>query len=290
MISNISFRAHEFIVIDAVPESHMQTAKHIHSYIQDYLTEANSAMSCHYFRCEGSSDFYRVMDDIHDKSIKIGSIPFIHMEGHGKQESFIMPDGSCLAWEKVFDKFRAINIATRNNLFVAIGACESAYGYKAAIITRECPVYGLFAPDEIVEAGELEDGFIEFYRGLIVENDVNVAIERFINKAVSSKFSLCLSQMFFEKAARYYLLEHCMGNGRETRLESLTTIAKKKTHLPLKTIRKQLKQKIFKSQASSIQELYNKFMMIDKYPNNAERFNFNIAQFEREVRNQKSGT
>ena len=63
------------------------------------------------------------------------------------------------------------------------------------------------------------------------------------------------------------------------------TIAKQNICLPLKTLRKAIKRKLLEPKAPHLRRFYAKFMMIDKFPENAERFDFDVDKFENDVRN-----
>lgn len=285
-MANIGFTAHKFIVIDAMRAQDLHTAKRIHETIQDSLIQKARESTCRYVKCDSPNDLIQELDQVFEDCANTSEIPFLHIEGHGEKEFLRLPYG-LLKWENIFETIRKINIATRNNLFMTCGACESSYAYRAADIMRECPVFGLLAPDRVVEAGEVEDGFIEFYRSLILENDLNSALEWFISKTNSRNFALVFSQTFFEQSATSYLTQHCTGSGRRRKQEELISIAKQNTNLPLQAVRKEIKRKLRKSQALHLRKFYEKFMMIDKFPENAERFDFDVNEFERNVRNMR---
>ena len=285
-MEDTGFFAHSFVIIDAVPKNELQTGSRIYENIQDYINQSGTTvLSSKRIRCNTPSDLIKALDEVLDSLENGGQIPFIHLDSHGDRDNIRLPNGSSLGWDVIFDQFRKINIASRNNLFVASSACESAYAYKAAAhITKECPVLGLFAPAMIVSAGEVQDGFDAFYKNLLLEHNLQKASNAFKDATNSKRFVPISSQTLFVKVAFYYLTKHCMGAGRRRGQEELLTIVKQKTNIPLnKETRKKVKE-FKKSQAVNLCRFHKKFMMIDKYPENAERFVFDAVKFEEEVR------
>ena len=111
-MANIGFWAHKFIVIDAVPEQELHTAKRIYETIQDCLIQKASELTCQYLRCDSPTELVQTLDQVLVQCVNTGEIPFLHIEGHGEKEFFSLPNGS-LKWETIFETIRKINIATR---------------------------------------------------------------------------------------------------------------------------------------------------------------------------------
>jgi hypothetical protein len=58
---------------------------------------------------------------------KLGAKPIIHLDTHGLDDKgiFIAATNEFVAWSRLSDLFRAININTRNNLCIVSAACYS---------------------------------------------------------------------------------------------------------------------------------------------------------------------
>lgn len=286
-MENIEFLAHGFVIIDLVPESDMQTARHIEENILDTINQEGSGLYCERHRCEAKDDLIAVLSQVKKRLTDTGEVPYIHIEGHGSKESIKMLDGSALPWGKIFECFREINVGCKNNLFFSSGACESAYGFKAATITKPSPVFGMLAPEQVVDTGSVFDGYIDFYKSLIRNESLNDAFDAFSDATNGKQFSLIFSQLLFKKAAYQYIKQHCMGKGRAKRLEDVLSQAVNTVDVPIKKARKILKSELGKPQAMALKEFHSRFMMIDKFPENSERFEFDAVNFERKVKSGK---
>lgn len=286
-MGEISFGAHIFVVIDAVPETELQTGKQIYRAIQDSLSQGEKVFSCKIHRCESSNELFDILEKVLSDTKETGSVPLIHLDGHGSSDYFVLPDQSRVSWNDIFSVFRNINIATKNNLFFTSGACYSAFAYKAASILEKCPVFGLLCPAKTVPAGEIMDGYVVFYKSLIGSGGLKQAFIDFAEVTTPLNYSIIFSQRLFENAAYNYITQECMGRGKQKRIEGLLTKAKKESALSTRQARTAIKKDLKKSQAPALTKFYKIFMMIDLYPENKNRYNFNARKFEKCVRDGK---
>ncbi len=286
-METITFHSTGFYILDTVPEKDMQTGRGLEENIVDIINTNNSSLYCKRIKCTTENDVLDALKSIKTNLIENGDIPYIHIEGHGSKDSLALPSGSVFSWNKLFELFREINILCKNNLFVSSGACLSAYGYKAASITEACPVFGLLAPEKVINSGGVKDGYHAFFKSLICNESLNEAFNRFSEATNGKDYALIFSQLMFRKAAYNYITVHCMGKNKRERLEELVTQATTSTDVSVNAARKQLKKEIYGPQAKHLSKYHQKFMMIDKYPENAERFEFNAGKFEQDVRNGK---
>lgn len=283
-METIEFLAHGFVIIDLVPDRDMQTARHIEENLLDEINAENSDLFCEKYKCETENDLIDVFNIIKKRLKEKGEISYIHIEGHASKESVDLLDGSVMPWSTIFEHFREINILCKNNLFFSSGACQSAYAFKAATITKPSPIFGMLAPEQKVDAGGVLDGYIEFYKSLIRNKSLNDAFNAFAAATDGKQYALIFSQLLFKKAAYKYIKEHCMGKGRGKRLEDVLTQAVNSMDVQVKKARKLLKKELNKPQAIKLKKFHNTFMMIDKYPENSARFEFDAVNFERKIK------
>ena len=283
-MENIGCLAHGFVIIDLVPKEDMQTAKHIEENLLDAINAKKSGLFCERHRCETRDELIAVLNQVKKRLRDKGEVSYIHIEGHGSKENVELLDGSVLPWGTVFEHFREINILCKNNLFFSSGACQSAYGFKAATITKPSPVFGMLAPEQAVKTGSVLDGYIAFYKSLIRNESLNDAFSAFADATNGRQYSLIFSQLLFKKAAYKYIKQYCLGKGRKQRLEDVLTQAVNSVDIPVKKARRLLKKELSKPQAIHLEKFHRRFMMIDKYPENSGRFEFDAVNFERKVK------
>jgi hypothetical protein len=283
-MESIEFLAHGFVIIDLVPDEEMQTARHIEENLLDEINAGNSGLFCERHKCETKNDLIDVFNKIKKRLKEKEEVSYIHIEGHGSKESLKLLDSSLIPWSSIFEHFREINILCKNNLFFSSGACQSAYALKAATITKPSPIFGMLAPEQEVEAGSVLDGYIAFYKSLIRNESLNEAFKAFADVTNGKQYALIFSQSLFKKAAYKYITKNCMGKGRRERLESVLTQAVSSKDVQVKQTRKLLKKELNKPQARSLKKFHNTFMMIDIYPENSKRFEFDAVKFEQKIK------
>ena len=109
-----------------------------------------------------------------------GWSPMIHLDTHGLADRGLMiqPTGEFVGWPTLADRFRAINIASGNNLAVLSHACFSLNVLRQAVLEKPTPFFMLFAPEEEISAGVIEDNTVGFYEDILTGHDVVEARER----------------------------------------------------------------------------------------------------------------
>lgn len=286
-MDSIGFHAQKFVIIDLIPDSELQTGRSMEENLTDFISAEKSDLSCERHKCDTKEDYFKVINQIKNDLSLSGTLPYIHIEGHGSKESLFFPSKHCISWIDVFQGFREINILSKNNLFFSSGACESAYAYKSATINEACPVLGFLAPEKQVKAGSVSDGFFAFYKSLIKSKSLDDAFNSFADATDAKNYAIVFSSQMFRKAAFNYLTQECMGKGRKIRLENLVSQAIAETGGPVKKVRKRIKEELSKPQALLLKEFHQKFMMCDRFPENNKRFSFDAVKFEKDVRSKK---
>lgn len=279
------FHSHGFVIIDAVPPGELQTGKALYEMLCDTISSNGEELFVRRVPCQSASEVLNALRDERKFVENEGKIPIIHIEGHGDKEHLRPANGFYLRWKSVFEELKIVNILTCNNLFFSSAACESAYWYKGASITSECPVYGMLAPATKITAGEVAVGFQAFYRTLLESGDLHTSLNSLANATDAKKFAYIFSHSLFENVACKYLLQHCMGKGLAKRKEELLTVVVKEISIGLKKARKSIKKELSKSQAIHLRRFHRKFLMLDRCKSNETRFPFNAAKFERQVKN-----
>lgn len=291
-MENTGFYANHFVIFDFVPKEELQTGRRLEEAILDSIIQEQSESTCVRHRCPNKEDFFIELTMLEEQVRNKGIMPYIHIEGHGTRDYLALLDNTHIDWAELFDKFRCINISCGNNLFFSSGACNSAYSLgKSATIMKASPVFGILAPEKIVLAGNVEDGFTAFYRVLIRTKNLNKAFDAFTQNMNGKNYALIFADQLFKRAAYKYLTEQCKGKGKRQRLETVLSNAveqKELSDIPIRIIRKKLKEQLEKPQALSLAKFYKKFMLIDKHNlENNERFSFDAVEFERKVKNGK---
>ncbi|SEQ20155.1 hypothetical protein [Nitrosomonas ureae] len=293
IINKIGFITNGFHIIDLVPENELQTGKIIEDCIIDSINAGNFDLHCYRYKCKNRSEILEALDKIKTFMEKQKVVTSIHIEGHASKDHLCLPDHSYIEWSLILDYFREINILCKNNLFFSSGSCDSAYALRSNItINKPCPVFGLLAPEQIVEAGSTSDGFIAFYKNLICsKGDIDMALHEFCQSTNAKQYAVIFAQEIFKKGLRIVIESKYIGKGKKERLEYLLSEVQDQDESgsSVTELRNSLKERL-KLEIPDIMKHYEKFMMIDLYPDLRNRFMFDIEEFVRNVIDYKLNT
>ncbi len=215
-----------------------------------------------------------------------GLLPAVHVDGHGAEEGLLTGDGSRVLWELLWPLFRTLNVATKNNLILTFASCWSAHGIvdkTSADLSLPTPFLVMVAPQKIVLNETVDAGFEDFYRSLIANGDVNAAFDLLARRDRAAdtvgEYKLLIAPRLFALSAEKYVEQHCVGaaaRARERNLESM--------RLGDRHTRRFVRNAIRGSQALYLGEKYRRFMMVDRYPDQAGRFPINLGALEARAR------
>lgn len=215
-----------------------------------------------------------------------GLMPAVHIDGHGAVEGLLTGDGSLVLWEALWPLFRNLNVATRNNLILTFASCSSAHGIvdkTAADLSRPTPFLVMVAPQKIVLNGTVDAGFEDFYRTLIATGDINAAFDllerRDLAASTVGEYKLLIAPKLFVLSAGKYIQQHCIGEAARARERNLEALRAGDRHT-----RRHVRNAIRGSQALYLREKYDRFMMIDRYPDQTGRFQINFGALEARIR------
>ena len=270
-------------VIDLTPLSELNIGRRLAEDIDGWSRIGRSNILSSYEKVGSRSDLEGIFQGI-IKSCQIQrEVPILHVEAHGCKEKIYIGDSESLPWSDFLELLRAVNIATRNNLLVTMAACKSAWLVLSIVLDRPCPFCLLIAPIEDVSVGEVEDGFRDFYRTLLANNDMNGCLPALNARIVSfgNAFEALDAEVLFREAAKGYVETFCSGAKRQERLEKLVSraVAGRITKtIPLPKFRRILRRELRTDPETYLKPFFDMFMMIDQFPENKNRFEFNIER------------
>lgn len=129
--------------------------------------------------------------------------PFIHFEAHGFKDGIELSSGEEVTWTEIVPFLRAINLRTKNNLFISMAACKGGNIQYAVKITEPCPFRGFIGPMENVGENDLLTSYNEFFDSLLRENDFEKAIESLNLYSNGVKYHHMNAEAFFDVVLKY---------------------------------------------------------------------------------------
>lgn len=289
MSEQLSFSATHLHVIDGMPNDHNRTAPALIAGLRNRLREATRPLEIVHHPVGSTRDVVAALNAV-QQSAEVGQLPMLHLDGHADRVGFRASNGDTYLWTSMWETFRHINVACKNNLIVTVGACEGLHAILASIfsITLPSPIFALVAPHNIVAGETVEAGFELYFEHVFRTGDISAAFAELVQIDQSADdhrgdFRLVTAQGLFERTAEKYLRENCMGHGAAKRyvglIDSMAADGKN-SRKARQTLRAQLR----KPQALALKKYHHLFMMLDMHPELAGRISMDYVRFERKVR------
>ena len=219
--------------------------------------------------------FFNVLSAV-ERDANAGIYSMIHLECHGSKEGLQLTNSDIVRWSELRDALIRINIASHLNTVIVVAACNGIHLINVSTRLDRAPFWAVIGPVEEISDLTLKRDFAAFYdtffRSLSGDDTINA-----LNNGASGPdriYHFRTSAGLFMRAYIAYHQTHCVGKGKNVRLEALVTEAMKEPDTRSKGVnwvRKHLKAELGKER-EHFMKVKNRFFMIDKFPENAERF------------------
>lgn len=226
-------------------------------------------------------DLDNILASIEQATKTKNELPFIHIEAHANEDFLGTASGEGISWTDLFNSLQNINIATKNNLVVVVAACFGFHLFKITDVLERAPFYAVLGPNQAVSISEVEAGYQVFYQELFQTKEASSAIAKMNEtlKCTGKRYVLVNCEDLFIMASKNYLEVHCSAKARLQRVEDIVSQyqALGTKTLTIQEVRKIAKEALKTDNLKYIKEHHRFFVMVDLYPQNAERFEFDFS-------------
>lgn len=241
-------------IIEWLPKDDQHTGRLLHEWMENIRPRWS-----YYFRCSSKLEVLSAINRATSLARKHKMIPVLHFESHGNKTGLVGPDSKrgveLLSWDELNRPLQSLNLETRCNLVVFVAACSGFAGVKALTRGPLAPAIALIGPNDIIQTSSLLHGTKEFYRRLM---DESPRFEEMTMSASRESENAYFNWEPFAVLAYDALAEQLIFSRRESQQR--------------KQIERMRKRNL---EATIIQQFWNTMFMIDKYPENRERFGVN---------------
>lgn len=257
----------QILIIDSIPAGEHNTARALQDDVTVLAAVAPgggpAVVGC---RVESAGHFVDVLRQCEALARREPYVPLVHLECHGSPDGLQFADRSFLTWLEVKAALTPLNIATRLNLIFVISACHGMAFSSAVRVTDPAPVYAFIGPSRAMSARELLAGYLAFYGRYLQTRSSNEGAEALRQTAEQGAFIVLSSNTIFR-----IVIE---GQRQERRYEVLVERARE--------LQAQARTHGIEADLDEIvaalgdprwdQQFRRSFFMIDRYPENNERF------------------
>jgi len=262
-------------VIESLPTGERKTGKHLFDNQLEEAKRVRPELITQFAAPETKCELFEVLQKIRDEAA-IGTYPMIHFECHGCERGLGTANRELVKWDELREVLVDINRSTQLNLMIVVAACNGAHLINASTKLDAAPFWAIIGPEVEVTDLHIQANFGQFYESFFSSLDGDKAIN-VLNDGVDHNkriYHFISAAGLFARAYRSYFNRHCIGKGKEERLEHLLSEGMKN---PEVAIRGEIwaRQQILERLASEDQHfdmLRRRFFFIDEFPGNDARF------------------
>jgi len=201
------------IIIQSLEAHEPQTGSELYNDIVrrkiEQLGEQSFVKSHAYFESRTKEEILHILDDILNDVNALQNGLIIHFEMHGSShlDGLITAENELITWLELVTKFRPINTATQNELYITMATCYGRYLYQAVDPELKSPYSGYISSSQSVTVQEVMDSFSDVFERLA--EDGNLIRSYVASDAEGARFFYKDSKTTFEQ-----LMEHVIDRMR----------------------------------------------------------------------------
>lgn len=271
------------VIIESLGDNEARTGKILSEFIKGQLDTCGCPIPIEYLRCENSLEFNEIFVSLLSIADRDGDICLLHVECHGDPvRGLEFANGSELSWNELSFKLQQLNMATKFNLLAVFSACYGGHFLERFLPVGPAPCWAMVAPTDVVDPGEIMNGFRVFYASLLSQFDVGKAASAIETQTLSQGRWLGQhAELWFEKVTLEYIENHCTKEAIRKRSKTirrkLLTGGKRVSFGKLKRgLRSPNRNRL-------VGELFDRYFMISSIPENAVRFEAARLRLEAKV-------
>ena len=269
-------------------EPDRRTGHETYRELKAILTETGSRMQAVLHRVGSRAAFLSRLKRIEQDFKTSRKVPLLQIETHGDGDGIGLTDDDGLSWPELMEALTPLNVATGVRLPVVLASCHGIWGIKMAQPMERAPFMALLGPNRRVSPGEVVRGMRAFYRGVFEHNDGNRAM-RMLNDIVDPDkvtFGIFNCEKLFTDVWNRYLAEASKPGTAEARVEVMMARGRAECG-PLPPAHNERARAMMCDNITDHPKHFENskrhFFMIDRYPENAARFNVQIMPVESQV-------
>lgn len=269
-------------ILDAIPDGELNTARRLKEDLLDLSLNTADGLQVRYVRVNKLADLEAGISSLVDEARNNGLKPWLHLEGHGlaDETGFQVADGTHCTWSYLKQLITPLNEATGLNLILILATCFGGSFARAIQTVDRAPVLGLLGPKREVKTGQIEIGFIKFYRSFFESSSLKKAIETLNATAPGNLYYRTSALQFFYAVWVSYKNIYCTPQGIEIRARRMYREVKAKQLSKTPSIG-QLKRLLRGREKETFEKYRDIYFMYDL--NDANRTRFPVTYKEAEA-------
>lgn len=271
------FKFNRIYIIESLPVNEKQTGTELYKDLIRWKVQKYPELKSDIFHPDDKKDWVRMIDKIRNECAVGSVVPVLHFEMHGNSNlnGLVLKSGESVDWEELYHELVEINILTKNNLFITMAVCHGAYFKIAMHIDRPVPFYGLIGSFEEIYLCDFPIRYNDFYEEFLSSLNLNVAYKKLIeaNPSMSTEYRFISAEETFQRVYKDYINNNCTEEALKERALQNMPLSKYPSRREKRGAIREFKKKYEVTKNKFYREHCQTFFMLDKYPENRERFN-----------------
>lgn len=273
-----NFSFNQIFVVESLDDSEKKTGYELYSDILRWKPQqSGKTFKVEFNEINSRDDFFNFFDDVTSKSNN-GLKPIFHFEIHGLEDKsgLILKNDEIILYAELTSLLSKVNQLIGNNLFLTLSVCHGAYLLGNVKIDKPAPFMGFIGSFEKTYNKDALVRYTEFYDEFLSNFNLGSAIQKFLdaNNFGVNTYNLIETEETFKTVYKNYLTEKTTEEGIKNRWKqaiidkNLTFVSRQEKRLK----ERQFRNQIIKTKQKYFIEHRDIFFMIDRFPENENRF------------------
>ena len=265
-------------VIESLKSGDRKTGKELHDDLLRYEEMKYDMLTVEYKPITSRAEWDTLMDEIAEDCEQNGSQPILHLEIHGEKtgKGLVFSNKDFLSYDDMCPQLTRINIATHCNLFLTLAVCKGLFISAVNRLSKPMPFCGIMAAFDIIYEDDLAIRYNEFYDELFTSFELAKAYKRLLsaNQCPSQCYRFIHADDLFCREYQRYIDDKCNPDvikqrALESAQENNFVLSNRQQ---IRKFQRDFEEQEKKTRLHYYLEAANTFFMLDRFPENKERF------------------
>lgn len=273
-------RFNSVYVIESLPLGDPKTGRDLYDLVVYPARQKLDGLETRFVSVQNRDDLMQCLADIAREVRDYHRLPVIHIEAHGTDNGIQLADGSEITWRTLVPQLAEINRACGMNLFVIAISCMGANLIGALMPSDRAPLFIMVGPRALMSHAQVYAATTRFYETLVDTvlegGDINRAFEA-MNEG-RERFRdwplfVGTAEILFCRVFRKYWEEQTDNERRVRENELVAEIARRQklNLVQCAEVRAKVRADLADG-PEQYERLRDKFLMLDEFPENRQRF------------------
>lgn len=266
-------------VIESLPEPETKTGTDLHNDIIRRRLWSHENISSELCIINSKLEFLNLFETVKTEIKENETIPYFHFEIHGNKNGFYLRSNEQVNWLELHHRLMELNTLVKNNIWLSLATCYGAFIYSIIKPTDRAPFFGYVGPWDEIDTRDIPVSYERYFDTLLDKFDVNESVKalNLSNPHKPVDYNIYDSTSVFQRVFDKYENDFYTEPKFTQRLNKIADDGMKDPRnidmkLPRQFFIENAKKILMDEKESLRNRYFEKFHMIDLFPENKERF------------------